>query len=250
MLVAPVAAGLAASRGGPPAAVLFFCAAALGGFLLRTPLQVLFFSKQDRAAAWASLALYGALALGGLAPLLLRYGRLGLLDFALPAGALLAADLLVQRGRRSFGLWSELSGILVLCLGAPAAYYAARGSLGADAWGAWALSALFFSGPVFHVKLAALQHRAASSAGLGGAVSRARRASVLYHGAALAAVALGTVLGRVPALAALPLAAALLKTWRRGAAPPAKTDFRALGYREVGYSVFFALCVSAGYLLR
>lgn len=250
MLIAPVVVGLAASSGGPPAAVVFFCCAALGGFLVRTPLQSILFAKPVEAGAWPSLALYAFLALGGFLPLFFYYDRIGLLGFAVPAAGLLAADLAVQRGRRSFDLLSELSGILVLCLGAPAAFYAARGTLSADAWTAWGLSALFFAGPVFHVKLAALQHRAVSDPKASAGLPRARTISVSYHLAALGFVLAAAVRGAVPLLASVPFAAALAKTWRRGARPPARVDFRALGYREVGYSVLFALSVSAGYLLR
>ena len=50
-------------------------------------------------------------------------------------------------------------GILGLCLGAPAAFYAARGALSGDAWLAWGFSALYFLGPIFDVKAAALRHR-------------------------------------------------------------------------------------------
>ncbi|MFI5345485.1 MAG: YwiC-like family protein [Elusimicrobiota bacterium] len=250
VLAAPVVVGFCAARGGPPLTQALFCCAALGGFLLRPALAAFFFPKPNEDGAWPSLIFAGALALGGLAPLFLLYDRAGLAWFALPAAVLLIADLLLRRGRRSFGLFSELSGILILCLGAPAAIYAARGVMSADAWWVWLLSALFFSGPIFHVKLAALQHRASVDPGLIGSLPRARTTGAIYHAAALLIAAAGAVLGPVPALATLPFAAALIKNLRRGARPPAKVDFRALGYQEVGYSVLFALTVSAGYLLR
>jgi hypothetical protein len=145
---------------------------------------------------------------------------------------------------------SELSGIVILCLGAPASYYVTRGILGADAWCVWVLSALFFAGPVFHVKMAALQHRASVDKTLTGELSRMRRVSLTYHGSALLAAAAAVIWGPAPAPATLPFAVALVKTWRRGTLPPARVDFRRLGYQEVGYSAFFALVLAAGYLLR
>ena len=249
VLIAPIIAGFAAGRGGPPPLIFLFCCAALGGFLLRPPLQSLFSTKPE-TGAWPSLAFYGLVMLGGVLPLLFAYGRLGLLGFAVPAAVLLTADLFVHRGKRSFSMVSEISGIVILCLGAPAAYYAARGAAGADAWCVWILSALFFTGPVFHVKMAALQHRASVDKALTGEFSRMRRISLAYHAAALTAAAAAAIWGPAPALAPLPFAIALVKTWRRGALPPSRVDFRRLGYQEVGYSVFFALVLATGYLLR
>ena len=250
VLIAPIIVGFAAAQGGPPPAMLLFSCAALGGFLLRPPLQAILFSKQAEAGAWASLSLYCLLALGGLLPLIGMYGRIGLAGFAVPAAGLLALDLVVQKGRRSFSIASELSGILILCLGAPAAYYAARGTVNAEAWCAWLLSALYFTGPIFHVKMAALQHRASVDSRLAGELTRMRTISRLYSGAALGLAAAVAVWGQAPALATLPFAAALAKTWLRGAEPPGRVDFRKLGYQEVGYAVFFALILSAGYIMR
>ena len=250
MLIAPIIVGFSAAHGGPPPALLLFCCAALGGFLMRPPLQSLFFSKQPESGTWATLSLAGILALGGMWPLLGFYGRIGLAGFAVPAGMLLVLDLLLQRGRRSFGVVSELSGILILCLGAPAAFYAARGFLDADAWCAWLLSGLYFAGPIFYVKMSALQHRASVDSHVAKELARMRSISAIYHGSALLIVAAAVVWGPAPVLALIPFAAALIKTWRRGARPPARVDFRRLGYQEVGYSVVFALALSAGYLLR
>ena len=249
VLIAPIIVGFAAAGGGQPAAMLFFCCAALGGFLMRPPLQSLFTPKAE-AGVWPSMGVYGLLALAGLIPLLSVYGRMGLLGFAAPAAGLMAIDLSVNRGRRSFSAFSELSGIAVLCLGAPAAYYAARGTLSADAWCAWILSALFFAGPVFYVKMAALQHRAAVDRTMAGELSRMRTTSTVYHGAALAVAVAAAVWGPAPALAPLPFAVAFAKTWLRGAKKPARVDFRRLGYQEVGYSTFFALALAMGYFLR
>jgi hypothetical protein len=145
---------------------------------------------------------------------------------------------------------SELSGILVLCLGAPAAFYAARGTLEAEAWCVWLLSALFFAGPIFHVKMSVLQHRVSSDRSLTGELSRMRMISAAYHSAALAVATFAVLWGLAPVLASLPFAVALIKTWYRGALPPARVSFKKLGYQEVGYSAFFALTLTAGYLLR
>jgi hypothetical protein len=245
VLIVPIAVGFVAVRGGPPLAELFFCCAALGAFLMRPPLQSLVSAKAEPGAR-ESLYYYGVLALSGLLPLLGVYERWGLLVFALPAGVLMALDLYFHKGRRSFSAVSEIVGIAVLCLGAPAAFYAARGSLNQSAWAVWLLSVLFFSGPVFYVKMAALQHRASVDVTAARELSRRKRLSAAYHTAALFVAVAAVIRGLAPALAALPFAIALAKTLYRGSRPPAKVDFRRLGYQEVGYSVIFFLAFAAG----
>jgi len=248
VLLAPLLIGLAAAGGGPPAAALALAVAAFGGFCLRVPLQSLASrAPAPRAAAWA--AGFGALAAAGTAPLLFHYGRWGLLGFAVPAGGMLASSIRANLQRRTFSLANEAAGILTLCLGAPAAYYAASGRLTGEAWSAWGLCSAYFLGPVFHVKLAALQHRAASDPAALPALRRMARLSLGYHAAALAAAAGAAAAGGLPRLAVLPFAAALLKTWSRTRTAPAKADFRRLGFQEVAYTCLFALAACAGYAL-
>lgn len=249
VLIAPAAAGFAAAAGGSAAIIFLFSCAALGAFLLRPALQALISTKRE-PAAWASGLFYGLLSLCGVVPLLFFFGRWWLVGLAAPAGGLLAIELFVRRGKPSFSIASELSGIAVLCLSAPAAYYSARGALEADAWFVWMLSALYFSGPVFHVKMAALQHRASSARALTGEFARMRRRSLAYHFVALIAVVAAAAYSLVPVPTPLPFAISLAKTWRRGELPPAKVDFRRLGYQEVGYSVVFAIVLVLGYLAR
>lgn len=57
-------------------------------------------------------------------------------------------------------------------------------------------------------------------------------------GAAGAALGLAAA-GAWPALAPLPLLAALAKAWRGALEPPGRADFRALGYTEVAFSALF-----------
>lgn len=249
VLIAPVVVGFAAAGGAPGAIVATFGCAALGAFLLRPPIQS-FAAAKAEAGIWPSLIGYGVLSLAGALPLLFAFGRWDLLAFAVPAGALLALDLHLHGGRRSFSYWTELSGIAILCLGAPAAYYCARGGLSADAWRIWILSVLYFSGPVFHVKMAALQHRASIDRSLEKDLDAASRASLAYHSLVLLAVVAASWLALVPFAASIPFAFALAKTWSRSVQEPAKVDFQRLGYQEVAHSVVFAAALSVGYLTR
>ncbi|MDE2291132.1 MAG: hypothetical protein KGL53_03525, partial [Elusimicrobia bacterium] len=116
------------------------------------------------------------------------------------------------------------------------------------AWAAWGVCVLYFAGPLFFVKLAALQHRAAAAAVPAGALERMRRAGLAYHAAALAVVVLASAARALPLIAPLPFLASLLKTWSRGRKGPHKVDFRRLGYQEVAYSCFFAGVLAFGLL--
>jgi len=249
VLAAPILVGLAAAGGGPAGAVAAFCAAALGAFLLRTPLQSLLSPHPSPGSArW--LAAYAALAAAGGLPLFFVYARWGLLGFAVPAAALMAMNIQANRSRQTFSFANEGLGILGLCLGAPAAFYAARGSLAGGAWPAWGLSALYFLGPIFDVKAAALRHRVSSDGSARGAWERMKKNSWAYSAVALIVVCAAAAAGWASAAAALPFLAALHKTWRRGRLSPGRVDFKRLGFEEVGYAVFFVLAVGGGFLLN
>ncbi|MBI3564095.1 MAG: YwiC-like family protein [Elusimicrobia bacterium] len=249
VLIAPILVGFAAAHGAPWGVALAFSAAALGGFLFRVPLQALA-SGKPTPGAWNWLVGDALLAAAGALPLFLVHGRWGLLGFAAPAGALLAYNLRANQQRETFSYANEILGIAGLCLGAPAAYYASRGTLAPEAWWTWLACALYFLGPIFDVKASALRHRAAVDKAVLPALARQRRLSASYHAAALAAVVVLALAGALPWLAGLPFAAALEKTLRRARLAPGRVDFKALGFAEVGYSVLFAAALGLGWLLR
>lgn len=243
IVLAPLLIGFFAAPAFSPAAAGLFSLGTLAAFLMRAPLQALLARRTDRQALrW--LALYGASALAGFFPLIALLGRGHLLFFAVPAGATLAANLAANRSGRRFDALNEAAGVMALCLTAPAAYYAASGALDAHAWTLWLLCSLFFLGPIFHIKMAALQHRAAIDPTLMPGLARMRRLSAVYHGVVLTGVAGWTVFGALPVLAASPFALAYLKTLARGRREPQRADFRALGYMEVAHSVLFVIVMT------
>lgn len=248
VLIAPILVGFAVAGGAAWSVAGLFCLAALGGFLIRVPVQSLA-SPKPAPEAWRWALGEAALTAAGALPLLFARERWGLLGFAVPAGALMAYNLRANQQRETFSYANEVLGIFGLCLGAPAAFYAARGFLTPAAWAAWTLCGAYFLGPIFDVKASALRHRASVDKAMLPALARARKVALGYHAAALAAVAAAGLAGWTPWLAAVPFAAALHKTWRRSLLPPGKVDFKRLGFEEVGYSVLFAAAVSAGYLL-
>lgn len=240
ILFAPILVGLIAAPAVSPAAASLFVLGALAAFLVRTPLQALWAKPGDRRA-WGWLAFYGSLTAGAFVPLILLLGCWKLLYFAVPAGLLLAENLTANKSGRRFSAFNEAAGVFGLCLGAPAAYYAASFELGPRAWALWLLCSAFFLGPIFYVKMAALQHRAVADKGALPALDAMRRRSAVYHGLAFLAVGIWAATGGVPALAAIPFAASFAKTFLRAARPPERVDFKALGYAEVGYSVLFVV---------
>ncbi|MBI2386944.1 MAG: YwiC-like family protein [Elusimicrobia bacterium] len=240
ILIAPIAVGLIGAPSVSPAAAALFVLGSLAVFLSRTPLQALLAKPGDRRA-WGWLAFYAALAAGAFVPLIVVLGCWKLLYFAVPSGLLLAENLLANRSGQRFSAFNEAAGVFGLCLGAPAAYYATSFTLDARAWALWLLCSAYYLGPIFYVKMAALQHRAAGDPAAAPAIAAMRRRSTIYHGLTLAGVAAWAASGGVPAVAAVPFAAALAKTVLRGRRPPARVDFKALGYSEVGYSVVFVI---------
>lgn len=246
LLFVPLIVGVGAARGGPPAAVLALFAAALGGFLIRVPLQA-WLSGAAPAGTGAWFVGYGALAVAGLAPLLLRFGRWGLLAFAVPIGALMCLHLWNASRRRAMTLANELGGVLGLSLGAPAAYYACSGALDAAAWSAWAATAAYLFAPVFHVKLAAARHRASASPSFAGDLASAARASMAYHSAAAAAALAAAASGLMPWAVAPAFLASWVKAWRLARLGPGRMDFKRLGWGEVAHAAFFSALTAAGY---
>lgn len=246
ILIAPVLVGLLGAPVFSPAAAILFVLGALAVFLVRVPLQALLAKPEDRRAlGW--LVFYAALAAGAFIPLILLMGCWKLLFFAVPSGLLLAENLTANRSGRRFSAFNEAAGVLGLCLGAPAAYYAASFQLDLRAWVLWLLCSAFFLGPIFYVKMAALQHRAVVDPAARAPLAVMRRRSAAYHGLALAGVGGWAFAGGLPAAAAIPFAASFVKTIMRGSHAPERVDFKSLGYAEVGYSILFVVVTGMAY---
>ncbi|TBR17770.1 hypothetical protein EPO15_16200 [bacterium] len=249
MVVAPALVGWAAAGGGSAAVGALFVLALFGAFLARTPLTALVSDPSDpRARRW--LAVYSAAAAAGLVGLVAGYGRWGILPLGVPGAAVMAASLWYAARKRAMTEAHELLGVAGLCLGAPGAYYAAAGAWAPEAAWAWALCALFLSGPVFHVKMLVANRIASVPAPAPGAAERADRAaaqSAAYHGAAAAAVLGGVVFGPLPAVAVLPFAGILAKTLYYGAHRGARLELKKVGWQEVGWTLVFVAVSAAGF---
>lgn len=246
ILVAPILVGLIGTPSVSPAAAALFCLGSLAVFLVRTPLQALLAKPGDRQAlGW--LAFYGFLAAGAFLPLIVVLGCWKLAYFAFPAVLLLVQNLFANKAGRRFSAFNEAAGVLGLCLGAPAAYYAASFTLDSRAWAMWLLCSAYFLGPIPYVKMAALQHRAVNDKAALPALDGMSRRAAAYHALALVAVGAWAATGGVPALVIFPFAAALAKVALRARRPPERVDFKALGYAEIGYSVLFVILTGLGF---
>ena len=102
-----------------------------------------------------------------LVPLVVFLGRWKLLYFAAPIGLILVVTLTAGKSSRRLTAFHEAAGVLGLCLGdrrpitRPTAAWVPK-------HGPYGCFARHFLGPIFHVKMAALQHRVAT----GGAPGR------------------------------------------------------------------------------
>ena len=249
MLVAPPILGWAVAGGGPAGAGFCFALGAAGAFLARTPLTVLVLAPGDRRALrW--LAAYSAAALTGFAGLCLAYGRWPLLLLGIPAAAALAVTLWFHSRRKSMTELNELIGIAGLSLGAPAAVFAARGAWGAEAGWLWVLCALFFSGPVYHVKML-VTRRIAQAPGASAqahlSADAARLLSVGVHGVFFMLVGALAAAGRVPALAVVPFAAVTAKTLWWGLRQGPRLELKKVGWQEIGWTLLFVSLSAAGF---
>jgi hypothetical protein len=156
MLGVPLIIGFAVAGLWQWRSVWLICAA-LGLFMLRFPIDTVIKTRKrpnaDRVWLIGWAVLYGSIAA-------ICGGRLVLLDrlYALIGFGVIGAGLLVYHWwlvdrRQEMSVTGELAGILGLAMGAPLAYYTARGQLDGTALALWIVNALYFGGTVFYIKL-------------------------------------------------------------------------------------------------
>jgi len=246
LLVAPPLVGFGAAGDPSAGPVVQFFMGALGAYLIRTPLESYLRNKGDRRALVIS-GIYALVGLAAFVPLIFFQGRPLLGIFGAGALAALGFQLRLGAHRAVRSAGAEAFGISVLSLGAPAAYYTATGALDAEALNLWALTAVFFIGPVFYVKMVMAGHIAANTEGAYEKYRFARKSAFIYHAATVAAVLAAACTGVVPFWAWLPFIVALGKVLWRGGGGPSAADFRRVGWQEVCFSLFFVLITGAAF---
>lgn len=250
MLLVALVVGIGAARtvNGP---VLLFSLTALCVFLMRYPLSLAI--KEWRRSrtlpdAWPWVVIYAGLALG-LGVMLLVWARLwGLLALGGMAGLLLALYLWQVVGRAETSVVGELLGVAGLALGAPGAYAVGTGRFGGTALALWALNFLYFGGSVFYVRLRVREQPRRSPPGGWWARLAAARVTILYHLAALVLVAVFAYFGLVSLLAALAFVPMVCKVFQGVLAWPGRVNVRRVGVVEVAHAVAFAALLIATYL--
>ncbi len=136
---------------------LWLILAALGLYLLRFPIDTVIKTRKrpnaDRARLirWATLYGVSAALCGGW--LIVIDQLYGLIPLSMIGLALLLYHWRLVDRRQEMSVRGELSGIFGLALGAPMAYYTAGGQLAGTAATLWLVSALYFGGTVFYIKL-------------------------------------------------------------------------------------------------
>ncbi len=243
-LLSPLIIGIFA--GGWQVASGWLVLAALGAFLIKQPITIavkVYSGRRSReelpaAAFWS--ALYGLMALAGLAGLWRAgFGQLGIL--APPALLVLGWHLwLVTQRAERHQIWMDVVASAALALACPAAYWVGRGSADAAGWWLWLLVWLQSAGSILYAALRLEQRRWTEQGTLRNR-ARAGLAALVWTGISLGVAAILPGAG----VAAKGIWIAFSLQWAetlRGAWNPAVgARPAAIGLRQLGVSSLFTL---------
>jgi archaellum biogenesis protein FlaJ (TadC family) len=232
---------------------IWLIGAALGLFLVRFPIDTLIKTRKrpttDRAKLIRWAIVYGSIAAvcGGWLIVFVQ------LYWLIPLGVLSAALLiyhwwLVER-RREMSARGELAGIFGLALGAPLAYYVSTSVLNGTALGLWVVTALYFGGTVFYIKLKVRQQPKEPAPDRVSERLVKAKACLTYQSVVLTLVILLVAFQRLPALVVLAFVPMTVKVlygathWqdRKSLSLPR------LGVIEVIHSAMFAMLITAAF---
>jgi hypothetical protein len=224
--------------------VLFLALSVVFGFLARVPAELAFRQDARRMAYGGWAILFGAIAAGGVTVLLTYYERWWLLPLGAPV---IVGPLVVVSSRALRFRWRDFGELLVVaCFAAlaPAAHYAAVGSLKATGLSLWLLSALYSGSSVFYIRMLLSGTRESSS---DSARPDRRLAILVYHVTLVVLVTLAVLVGDAPPLVVVAFAPLLIKvTWRMIRLPD-HLDLRKTGLFEVSQAAAFAILLVAAY---
>jgi hypothetical protein len=249
LLAAFILGTVAGGRFGPEVLLLLFAvlAAFVGrqAFLVALKLPVDDTRRGD-VRIWTAVyvAIFATAALSLVIAWDLRY----LLALGAAAFLLLAFTTLLERRGRSFSVVAEAAGFAGLSLAAPAAEYAATGTLSGRTAAVGLLCAAYFLGSLLHVRFV-LRTPLATRYTLRGRL-QAGAGSATLHLHALGFSAAAVTLGWLPPLVPLAFAPAAYRALRavflhRGA----RAAVRTLGWQEAAHMLVFVVVASTAYLL-
>jgi YwiC-like protein len=233
---------------------LALTAAALAGFLARSPLTTLvkIYSKRrakdELPAAIFWLVVYSLIGLAALGVLILRgFGSLGWLALTgLPVFAWHLMLVSRRQERRKPSVEIVASGVLALT--APAAYWIGLGNTDPIGWLLWALMWLQAAGSILYAYMR-LEQRVLKSAPTPAESRRMARRPLMYTGLALAAAVVACLMGLLPPLAALAFAFQPAETLYGAARPAVGYKPTAIGVRQLVVSTLFTAVFIAGWLI-
>ncbi len=231
----------AADRANLP--VVLFGVSAVFGFLTRTPIELAFRQATRRTSYLGWAVLYSSVAAASIIALLACYERWWLLPLGLPT---MAGPAVVVSSRALRFRWRDFGQLLVvasLSVLAPAAHYAAVGSLKAAGFSLWLLSALYGGSTVFYIRMLLDRRRPASDS----TRPNRRLAVVFYHVALVGLLALIVLAGDAPLLVAASFAPLLANVAYRVAKPPDRLDVQKTGLFEASQAALFAVLVIVAY---
>lgn len=232
-------------------ALLFFLAA-LGLYLLREPLYLMFprsLGTNAKAAGrpahllrWAGI--FALIAILPAALLILVWQRWLLLPLGLVGSLSLAADVALRRRRQERTTAGELMGITQVTLITPGIVYAATGQI-EKAGFLWVLTLLYYVGSVPYVKLK-LAHLLKRPAALGFKL-RLGAPALLYQVLAVGAAIAMARAGWVPPLVTLAFVPNAVKVAYGAVDVPPRVDFKKVGWTEVRTATAFAILLILAY---
>ena len=255
LLLVPLFTGVAVGFTSPQGfwRLLLFVAAAVSLFWLRTPVESLLGSGpmtahpsgERRAVFLASVAL--AVAAGACLTALMWGGRYSKL---LLIGTIAASAFVVQTVLRRLGrgmrMISQLAGAIGLTATAPAAYYLGNGHLDSRGLVLWAANWLFAGNQIHFVQLRIHTARANTF--------REKfdegRFFLLAQTLLLAALALASLLHRIPPLIILAFAPALVRGTRWFIRGPDQLDMKRLGWSEMKQGAAFGILLAIAFLFH
>lgn len=247
MLYVPLAVGAMVAWGSPLRLFLLTLSATFV-FIARESLLIWFRARsrgQRNDQAFRFSLSYLAIAGAFGSPLLLVYHLYWFIALGFVALLLLAINAwqAVRREDRTIG--SEMMAIAGLTLTAPAAFYAARGTVEVTALWLWALCAVYFASSIFYVKL-----RVST---INPRLNETRRQTwwrcALYHGFLLASLSVLALTGSIDLFALAAFAPVLVRSFWSLARPVRQINLKRVGLLEIVYSLVFLIFTTLNFRL-
>lgn len=160
---------------------------------------------------------------------------------AAAVGLFFAVHLALVARRREREVMGEVLGVIGLTATAPITHYVFQQRLDLAAGAFWAINLLYFCSGIFFVKMTVSRHVGRPEA------SRRVRDCTLYHLPLIPlAAAVGWLVGK-PLIAGISVLPIVVRAFDGVLRPPPRLSLKTIGYREVAYTVLFAVVLGLGF---